>query len=85
MVPYRPVFPVQRWCSGFTCVPCAETVHWVHVCSPCADVVQRVHRYGSFQVTRAAWPHMRERGYGRIIMTSSVAGIYGNFGQANYR
>ena len=72
MVPYRPVFPVQRWCSGFTCVPCA-------------DVVQRVHLYGSFQVTRAAWPHMRERGYGRIIMTSSVAGIYGNFGQANYR
>lgn len=37
------------------------------------------------QVTRAAWPHMKKQNYGRIIMTSSVAGIFGNFGQANYR
>ncbi len=35
-------------------------------------------------VTRAAWPHMRKNKYGRIIMTSSAAGLYGNFGQANY-
>ena len=35
-------------------------------------------------VSRAAWPHMRKQKYGRIIMTSSSSGIYGNFGQANY-
>jgi 3-hydroxyacyl-CoA dehydrogenase/3a,7a,12a-trihydroxy-5b-cholest-24-enoyl-CoA hydratase len=35
-------------------------------------------------VTKAAWPIMREQRYGRIILTSSAAGIYGNFGQANY-
>ncbi|KAM3867409.1 peroxisomal multifunctional enzyme type 2 [Diretmus argenteus] len=35
-------------------------------------------------VTRAAWNHMKNQKFGRIIMTSSAAGIYGNFGQANY-
>jgi 3-hydroxyacyl-CoA dehydrogenase/3a,7a,12a-trihydroxy-5b-cholest-24-enoyl-CoA hydratase len=48
------------------------------------DVVYRVHLLGSFRVTHAIWPHMRAAGYGRIVMTSSAAGIYGNFGQANY-
>ena len=48
------------------------------------DLVYRVHVYGSFRVTHAAWPHMRNAGYGRVIMTASAAGIYGNFGQANY-
>lgn len=48
------------------------------------DIIQRVHLRGSFLVTRAAWPHMRERGFGRIIMTASSAGLYGNFGQTNY-
>jgi len=48
------------------------------------DLIYRVHVKGSFRVTHAAWPHMREQGYGRIIMTASAAGIYGNFGQANY-
>ena len=48
------------------------------------DLIYRVHVYGSFRVTHAAWPHMREQGYGRIVMTASAAGIYGNFGQANY-
>ncbi|RUS86122.1 hypothetical protein EGW08_006142 [Elysia chlorotica] len=48
------------------------------------DIIQRVHLRGTFQVTRAAWPHMRKQGYGRIIMVTSAAGIYGNFGQANY-
>lgn len=48
------------------------------------DLIYRVHLKGSFLVTRAAWPHMKKQGYGRIIFTSSAAGIYGNFGQANY-
>jgi 3-hydroxyacyl-CoA dehydrogenase/3a,7a,12a-trihydroxy-5b-cholest-24-enoyl-CoA hydratase len=48
------------------------------------DLVYRVHVLGAFRVTRAAWPHMRDAGYGRVIMTASAAGIYGNFGQANY-
>ncbi|MGB0906953.1 MAG: SDR family oxidoreductase [Maricaulaceae bacterium] len=48
------------------------------------DLVMRVHLGGSYAVTRAAWPHMRNSGYGRVIMTTSAAGIYGNFGQANY-
>ena len=48
------------------------------------DLVHRVHLRGSFLVTRAAWPHMKKQGYGRIIMTSSTSGVFGNFGQANY-
>lgn len=48
------------------------------------DLIYRVHVLGSFRVTHAAWPHLRDQGYGRIIMTASAAGIYGNFGQANY-
>lgn len=48
------------------------------------DLIQRVHLKGSFAVTHAAWPVMRDKGYGRIVMTTSAAGIYGNFGQANY-
>jgi NAD(P)-dependent dehydrogenase (short-subunit alcohol dehydrogenase family) len=43
-----------------------------------------VHLRGSFFVTRAAWPHMREQGYGRVVMTSSASGVLGNFGQSNY-
>lgn len=43
-----------------------------------------VHLMGSVNVTRAAWPHMREQGYGRIIFTTSSSGLYGNFGQSNY-
>jgi 3-hydroxyacyl-CoA dehydrogenase/3a,7a,12a-trihydroxy-5b-cholest-24-enoyl-CoA hydratase len=48
------------------------------------ELIYRVHVLGAFRVTHAAWPHMREAGYGRILFTSSAAGIYGNFGQANY-
>ncbi|KAG8516729.1 Peroxisomal multifunctional enzyme type 2, partial [Galemys pyrenaicus] len=48
------------------------------------DIIHRVHLRGSFQVTRAAWEHMKKQKFGRIIMTSSASGIYGNFGQANY-
>ena len=48
------------------------------------ELIYRVHLLGAFRVTHAAWPHMREAGYGRVLFTSSAAGIYGNFGQANY-
>lgn len=43
-----------------------------------------VHLMGSVTCTKAVWDHMRERGYGRVVMTSSSSGIYGNFGQSNY-
>lgn len=48
------------------------------------DLIMRVHLKGSMSVSHAAWPIMRDKGYGRIVMTTSAAGIYGNFGQANY-
>jgi (3R)-3-hydroxyacyl-CoA dehydrogenase / 3a,7a,12a-trihydroxy-5b-cholest-24-enoyl-CoA hydratase / enoyl-CoA hydratase 2 len=48
------------------------------------DLVYQVHVLGTMKVTQAAWNLMRDAGYGRIINTSSAAGIYGNFGQANY-
>ncbi len=43
-----------------------------------------VHLMGPVYCSAAAWPHMKEAGYGRIVMTSSGAGLYGNFGQSNY-
>lgn len=46
--------------------------------------VMDVHLMGSVYCSAAAWPHMRKAGYGRIVMTSSGAGLYGNFGQSNY-
>jgi NAD(P)-dependent dehydrogenase (short-subunit alcohol dehydrogenase family) len=48
------------------------------------DQVIAVHLKGSFNVTKAAWPQMREQGFGRLLFTSSGAGVFGNFGQANY-
>ena len=43
-----------------------------------------VHLNGSANVTKAVWELMREQAYGRILMTASSTGLYGNFGQANY-
>jgi len=48
------------------------------------DKVLSVHLKGAFNVTKAAFPVMRENNYGRIVMTTSATGLYGNFGQANY-
>lgn len=48
------------------------------------DLIYKVHVLGAYRVTKAAWPIMLEQGYGRIVNTASAAGIYGNFGQANY-
>ncbi|MFH1079923.1 MAG: SDR family NAD(P)-dependent oxidoreductase [Pseudomonadota bacterium] len=47
-------------------------------------IVLDVHLHGAYHVTRPAFRAMRENGYGRIIMTTSAAGLYGNFGQSNY-
>ncbi|MBP1845757.1 NAD(P)-dependent dehydrogenase (short-subunit alcohol dehydrogenase family) [Rhizobium petrolearium] len=43
-----------------------------------------VHLIGSANCTKAVWNHMIEREYGRIVMTTSTSGLYGNFGQSNY-
>ena len=43
-----------------------------------------VHLIGSANCSKAVWGLMREQGYGRIVMTTSSSGMYGNFGQANY-
>ena len=48
------------------------------------DAVMGVHLRGAFCVTQPAVAAMREQGYGRIILTSSTSGIFGNFGQSNY-
>ncbi len=48
------------------------------------DAVIAVNLKGVFNCTQAVAPHMIERGYGRIVNTSSVVGLYGNFGQTNY-
>ena len=46
--------------------------------------VMAVHLQGSMFVSKAAWPLLRENNYGRCVFTTSAAGLYGNFGQANY-
>nr|CAD7452951.1 unnamed protein product [Timema tahoe] len=48
------------------------------------DLIHQVHLKGTFKTTQAAWPHFRKQNYGRVIVTSSNSGLYGNFGQANY-
>jgi len=48
------------------------------------ELVLKVHLLGSVYVTKAAWPHMVKQAYGRIVMTTSSSGLYGNFGQSNY-
>lgn len=48
------------------------------------QLVLDVHLKGSVNCTKAVWELMRERQYGRIVMTSSSSGLYGNFGQTNY-
>ena len=43
-----------------------------------------VHLMGSVHCTKAVWNYMKDQGYGRIVLTTSSSGLYGNFGQANY-
>ncbi|PTN43445.1 3-hydroxyacyl-CoA dehydrogenase, partial [Achromobacter xylosoxidans] len=47
-------------------------------------LVIEVHLMGAVHCTQAVWNAMREQNYGRIVMTTSSSGLYGNFGQANY-
>ncbi len=47
-------------------------------------LVLDVHLQGSANCTKAVWNHMKENAFGRIVMTTSSSGMYGNFGQANY-
>jgi NAD(P)-dependent dehydrogenase (short-subunit alcohol dehydrogenase family) len=51
---------------------------------PDFNLVLQVHIMGSANCTKAVWDLMREQAYGRILMTTSSTGLYGNFGQANY-
>ena len=48
------------------------------------QIVMDVHLMGAVNCSHAVWPIMREQNYGRILMTTSPTGLYGNFGQANY-
>ncbi|KAF8899950.1 multifunctional beta-oxidation protein [Gymnopilus junonius] len=48
------------------------------------DQITEVHLKGAFSCTKAAWPIFRKQKFGRVINTASAAGLYGNFGQANY-
>jgi NAD(P)-dependent dehydrogenase (short-subunit alcohol dehydrogenase family) len=48
------------------------------------EFVVDVHLNGSANVTKAVWDLMREQNYGRLLMTASSTGLFGNFGQANY-
>lgn len=48
------------------------------------ELVVKVHLIGSANVTKACWDTMRDQAYGRILMTASSTGLFGNFGQANY-
>jgi NAD(P)-dependent dehydrogenase (short-subunit alcohol dehydrogenase family)/acyl dehydratase len=48
------------------------------------QAVLDVHLQGAYHVTKPAFEIMKEKGYGRILMTTSAAGLYGNFGQSNY-
>jgi len=48
------------------------------------EFVLKVHLLGTAYVTHAAWPVMREKSYGRVLMITSNTGLYGNFGQSAY-
>ncbi len=48
------------------------------------QLVVDVHLMGAANCTKAVWDIMRDQGYGRIVMTTSSSGLYGNFGQSNY-
>lgn len=48
------------------------------------ELIMKVHVFGAYKCTRAAWETMKKQKFGRIINTASAAGLFGNFGQVNY-
>ncbi|SFC28267.1 SDR family NAD(P)-dependent oxidoreductase [Tropicimonas isoalkanivorans] len=48
------------------------------------ETVMQVHFNGTVYVTKAAWPHLIEQGYGRVVFTTSGSGLVGSYGQSNY-
>jgi multifunctional beta-oxidation protein len=48
------------------------------------DLIMTVHVRGAYKCARAAWPYFRKQKYGRLISTTSAAGLFGSFGQCNY-
>ncbi|CAD5222303.1 unnamed protein product [Bursaphelenchus xylophilus] len=48
------------------------------------NLIMKVHLYGAYSCTKAAWPYFRKQNYGRLVFTSSNSGMYGSFGQVNY-
>ncbi|KAK1818097.1 bifunctional hydroxyacyl-CoA dehydrogenase/enoyl-CoA hydratase fox2 [Friedmanniomyces endolithicus] len=48
------------------------------------DLIMKVHVIGAYKCARAAWPYFRKQKYGRLISTTSAAGLFGSFGQCNY-
>jgi len=48
------------------------------------DLIMKVHVVGAYKCARAAWPYFRKQKFGRVINTSSAAGLFGAFGQTNY-
>ena len=48
------------------------------------DLIMKVHVFGAYKCSRAAWNVMKNQKFGRIINTASAAGLFGNFGQVNY-
>ena len=55
-----------------------------HLTPDLVDAVADVHLRGAFHLLIPAWRQMKQRGYGRIVTTTSAAGLFGNFGQVNY-
>lgn len=61
-----------------------DLIYTVHIKVFAAFAASFLLLQGAYACTKAAWPHFLKQKYGRVIMTASAAGIYGNFGQANY-
>lgn len=62
----------------------AKPVSFLDMTTDQFEFMLKVHLHGTFHVTKAAWPHMMEAGYGRVILTSSCAGMFGVANNAHY-
>ena len=57
---------------------------FVNMDQPLWESILNVHLTGTYQMTKAVWPHFVQQEHGCIVNTTSTSGIYGNFGQSNY-